>query len=154
MGPRTQPLGNPRHVFGWVQELSLRSQAEQGNTPRVGHPSPPHCPGGCAGAAHLAFNCGGSIAGHRTWPRRRAGNARPPVRKWGAPTAKRYGFVPQSQDCSVSLHCRLRMEGVRSSFPRQMSPKPWPRRPEASAALPPVLPDASQPLRLSEAEFS
>ena len=30
MGPRTQPLGNPRHVSGWVQKLSFCSQAEQG----------------------------------------------------------------------------------------------------------------------------
>lgn len=37
MGPRTQALGIPRHVFGWVQSLSFRSQAR---TIRMGQMSP------------------------------------------------------------------------------------------------------------------
>lgn len=37
MGPQTQPLGIPRHVFGWVQSLSFRSQAR---TIRTGQMSP------------------------------------------------------------------------------------------------------------------
>lgn len=67
-----------------------------------------------------------------------------PVSECNTTTTKKYGFVPQSQDLNVSLHCRLRMELVRSSFPFQMSPGPWLERPEASPALPSVLTDASQ----------
>lgn len=69
MGPKTQPLGNPRHVSGWVQQLSLCSQAERGGRAQGKTPHLPPCPGGCTNAGHLAFNCGGNVTGQRTWPR-------------------------------------------------------------------------------------